>query len=79
MKRPSCCLWRMRSTLAAERVRLSKERDKAVGEARKIAQKLDNADFVRRAPEEVVEENRERLATAQADIARLEAALQRIA
>jgi valyl-tRNA synthetase len=62
----------------AERTRLAKERDKTAGEARKIAQKLDNADFVRRAPEEVVEENRERLATAQADIARLEAALQRI-
>jgi valyl-tRNA synthetase len=33
---------------------------------------------VRRAPEEVVEENRERLAAAQAEITRLEAALQRI-
>ncbi len=65
--------------LGAERVRLAKERDKAAGEARKIAQKLDNADFVRRAPEEVVEENRERLAAAQAEIARLELALQRIA
>jgi valyl-tRNA synthetase len=64
--------------VSAERARLGKERDKAAGEARKIAQKLDNADFVRRAPEEVVEENRERLAAMQADIARLEAALQRI-
>jgi valyl-tRNA synthetase len=33
---------------------------------------------VRRAPEEVVEENRERLAAINTDIARLEAALQRI-
>ncbi len=49
-----------------------------LGEARKVAQKLDNADFARRAPDEVVEENRERLAAMQADIARLEAALQRI-
>jgi valyl-tRNA synthetase len=64
--------------VGAERTRLGKERDKAAGEARKVAQKLDNADFVRRAPEEVVEENRERLAAMQADIARLEAALQRI-
>ena len=64
--------------VGAERVRLTKERDKAGGEARKITQKLDNPDFVRRAPEEVVEENRERLAATQADIARLEAALQRI-
>ena len=38
-------------------------------------QKLANADFVRRAPEEVVEENRERLAAAEAEVARLEAAL----
>jgi valyl-tRNA synthetase len=64
--------------LAVERTRLAKERDKAAGEARKLADKLDNADFVRRAPEEVVEENRERLATAQAEIARLDAALHRI-
>jgi valyl-tRNA synthetase len=64
--------------VAVERGRLSRERDKAAVEARKIAQKLDNADFVRRAPEEVVEENRERLAAAQAEIGRFEAALQRI-
>jgi len=65
--------------IGVERARLAKERDKAMGEARKVTQKLDNADFVKRAPEEVVEENRDRLAAAQADIARLEAALQRIA
>jgi valyl-tRNA synthetase len=64
--------------LGTERARLAKERDKATGEARKLAEKLENVDFVRRAPEEVVEENRERLATAQAEIARLEAALRRI-
>jgi valyl-tRNA synthetase len=64
--------------IGTERVRLTRERDKAVGEARKIGQKLDNVDFVRRAPEEVVEENRERLAVTQADVARLEAALGRL-
>ena len=64
--------------VGTERTRLTRERDKAAGEARKIGQKLDNLDFVRRAPEEVVEENRERLAAIQTDIARLEAALQRI-
>jgi valyl-tRNA synthetase len=64
--------------VAAERTRLTRERDKAAGEARKIGHKLDNADFTRRAPEEVVEENRERLAAIRTDIARLEAALQRI-
>ena len=61
--------------LAAERTRLAKERDKAPARRGRSRDKLDNADFVRRAPEEVVEENRERLATAQAEIARLEAAL----
>ncbi|HEY7577816.1 MAG TPA: valine--tRNA ligase [Acetobacteraceae bacterium] len=64
--------------IGTERARLSRERDKAAGEARKLVQKLDNADFVRRAPEEVVEENRERLAVIQSDVARLDAALQRI-
>jgi valyl-tRNA synthetase len=64
--------------IGAERTRLSKERDKTIGEMHKVVQKLNNADFVKRAPEEVVEENRERLAAAQADIARLEAALGRI-
>jgi valyl-tRNA synthetase len=64
--------------LGAERLRLAKERDKAAGEARKLVQKLENQDFVRRAPEEIVAENRERLATAHAETARLDAALARI-
>ena len=64
--------------LAAERARLAKERARAAGEAEKVAKKLANPDFVARAKEEVVEENRERLAAAQAEIARLEAALARI-
>jgi valyl-tRNA synthetase len=65
--------------LSAERARLAKERDKALAEAKKVAAKLGNADFVARAPEEVVEENRERLAAYEAEAARLEAALARIA
>ncbi len=64
--------------LGAERARLAKARAAAESEARKIAGKLGNADFVARAPEEVVEENRERLAAAEAEIARLDAALARI-
>ncbi|WP_135466020.1 valine--tRNA ligase [Crenalkalicoccus roseus] len=64
--------------IPAERARLAKERGRAEAEARKIAAKLDNADFVARAPEEVVEENRERLAAARAEMARLDAALARI-
>jgi len=64
--------------LAAERARLEKERAKVAVDAAKVAQKLANADFVSRAPEEVVEENRSRLQAAEAEIARLEAALARI-
>jgi valyl-tRNA synthetase len=64
--------------IAAERVRLTKERDKLIAEAKKLSQKLDNADFVSRAPEEVVAENRERLEAARSEIARLQAALDRL-
>jgi valyl-tRNA synthetase len=64
--------------LAAERARLVKERGKATSEAEKIAKKLANEDFVSCAPEEVVEENRGRLAAAEAEVARLDAALRRI-
>ncbi len=65
--------------LAAERARLIRERAKLEVEAGKIEKKLENADFVARAPEAVVEENRERLAAMRDDAARLGAALQRIA
>ena len=64
--------------LDAERARLERERQKALGEADKVVRKLDNADFVSRAKPEVVEENRERLAAHQAEAARLAAALARI-
>ncbi len=65
--------------LDAERQRLSKERAKIEAEAQKTSAKLGNADFVARAKPEVVEENRERLATFQAEMARLDAAMARIA
>jgi valyl-tRNA synthetase len=64
--------------LAAERARLSKEIATLASDVERTAKKLGNADFVARAPEEVVEENRERLAEAQAAKAKLEAALQRL-
>ncbi len=63
---------------AAEKARLAKEIVKLKSEAGKIEAKLGNADFVARAPEEVVEENRERLADALARADRLEAALARL-
>jgi len=46
--------------------------------AEQTRRKLDNPDFVARAPEEVVEENRERLADAEAARERLQAALARL-
>ncbi|HEX5379507.1 MAG TPA: class I tRNA ligase family protein, partial [Phenylobacterium sp.] len=61
--------------LAAEKVRLAKEIGTYAGDIERTAKKLGNADFVARAPEEVVEENRERLAEAQAAKAKLEGAL----
>ncbi|MBR0658014.1 valine--tRNA ligase [Neoroseomonas oryzicola] len=65
--------------LGAERARLAKERARIEGEAQKIEAKLGNETFVSRAPEEVVEENRERLAAAKVEMARLDAAMARIA
>jgi valyl-tRNA synthetase len=64
--------------LAAERIRLVRERDAERKEIERIDQKLGNPDFVRRAPEEVVDENRERREAASDRLAKIEAALQRI-
>ena len=64
--------------IGAERMRLGKDRDKAAAEARKFEQKLANADFVKRAPEEIVEENRARVVAYLAEVSRLEAAMARI-
>jgi len=65
--------------VAAERTRLSKEVGTLTADIDRTAKKLANADFVARAPEEVVEENRERLAEAEAAKAKLVAALSRLA
>ena len=62
----------------AEKARLRKEIAKLSGEAEKIEAKLGNADFMRRAPEAIVEEQRERLAEALARRAKLETALKRL-
>ena len=64
--------------VAAERARLGKEVGNLAADIARTAGKLANADFVARAPEEVVEENRERLAEAEAAKAKLEAALARL-
>ena len=62
--------------LEAERQRLTKDIQRLNSEIIKIDSKLNNVDFVRRAPEEVVEENRERRAEMQAQIGKITAALE---
>jgi valyl-tRNA synthetase len=64
--------------LPAESARLSKEIAKLEAEVRKMDQKLGNADFVSRAPEEVVEELRERREDTGATLEKLTAALAQI-
>ena len=61
----------------AERARLEREIEKAAGEIKKIDAKLSNEQFVAKAPEEVVEEQRERRADFEALTVRLTAALKR--
>ena len=64
--------------LAAEAARLRRERQKAEAQARQAEAKLGNADFIARAKEEVVQENRDRLAEARAEMERLDGALARL-
>jgi valyl-tRNA synthetase len=64
--------------LDAERARLAKEIQKLDVEVGKIDAKLGNADFIKRAPEEVVEEQRERREEALARKAKMEEALSRL-
>jgi len=64
--------------LDAERARLGRELDKIAKEIAKIDAKLGNEQFIAKAPEEVVEEQRDRLEQAQALQAKTEAALSRL-
>ncbi|MGE4218316.1 MAG: class I tRNA ligase family protein, partial [Alphaproteobacteria bacterium] len=65
--------------LAAEKQRLEKAIAKAEDEIGKLSKKLGNAQFVAKAPEEVVEEQRERLAETEAMRVKLGEALGRLA
>jgi len=65
--------------LAAERARLTKEIAGHDADIERVNRKLGNPDFLAKAKEEVIEENREKLAEAQAARAKLEAALGRLA
>ena len=65
--------------LDAERARLAKEGEKAAKEIQRIEAKLGNEQFIAKAPEEVVEEQRERLVEATQLRTRIDAALARLA
>jgi valyl-tRNA synthetase len=62
----------------AERARLTKELERVRREIDSLERKLSNASFVERAPKEVVEENRRRLADYQGQAAKLGESLQRL-
>ncbi|MFL5121933.1 MAG: class I tRNA ligase family protein, partial [Microvirga sp.] len=64
--------------LEAEVARLDKERAKLAGDIDKIDAKLANADFLARAPEEIVDEQRERRDAAEARRRKIEEALARL-
>ena len=64
---------------AVERARLEKGISQEQKEIGKIDAKLGNADFLRRAPEEVVEEQQERRELAVARVEKMQAALKLLA
>ncbi|HEY2532865.1 MAG TPA: valine--tRNA ligase [Xanthobacteraceae bacterium] len=64
--------------LAAERARLAKELAKCDADIARVEQKLGNAEFLKRAPEEVVEGEREKREQAQARKAKIAEALERL-
>jgi valyl-tRNA synthetase len=64
--------------LAAESTRLAKEMAKADADIARVDAKLGNANFVSRAPEEVVEEEKEKREEAQARKAKIAEAMERL-
>jgi valyl-tRNA synthetase len=64
--------------IAAERARLEKELGKLDGDIKKVDAKLGNADFLARAPEEVVDEQKERREEALARKSKISEALTRL-
>jgi len=64
--------------LAAERARLAKEMAKADADIARVDAKLGNPNFVARAPEEIIEEEKEKREEAQARKAKLAEALERL-
>lgn len=64
--------------IAAEHARLGKELDKTAKDMAAISGRLNNPGFVAKAPEEVIEEARERQAALLARRAKIEEALARL-
>ena len=64
--------------IAAERARLAKELAKADADIARVDAKLGNANFVARAPEEVVEEEKEKRAEAVGRKGKIAEALERL-
>ncbi len=64
--------------LAAERARLAKEMAKCDADIARVDQKLGNADFLKRAPEEIVEGEREKREEAETRKAKIAEALERL-
>ena len=64
--------------LAAERARLEKELKKVADDIDRVDKKLGNADFMARAPEEVVDGEREKRAEAEDRRAKISEALERL-
>lgn len=64
--------------LEVEKARLNKELGKLEQDVATVDRKLGNPDFMARAPEEIVEENRERKAAALARMAKIRESLERL-
>ena len=64
--------------IESEKARLDKDIAREVQEVAKVDAKLSNADFVARAPEEIVAENHERREASLSRIAKMEAARERL-
>jgi valyl-tRNA synthetase len=64
--------------LAAERIRLEKEMAKVEADIKRVDSKLSNADFLKRAPEEIVDGEREKREEALARRAKIIEALERL-
>ncbi|HWW48998.1 MAG TPA: valine--tRNA ligase [Xanthobacteraceae bacterium] len=64
--------------LAAEQARLDKEAQKVEADIKRVDAKLGNVDFLSRAPEEVIDEQREKRADAEARREKIREALERL-